>query len=218
MVFAAVLPRAAAGDPYSVTLLWTAPGDDADTGRATRYELRYSTNAVGSDVAAWWNAARQATGLPWPSNAGETDSTVVRGLQPETAYTFVIRAFDEAGNGSPFSNVAVATTDPGPPAPSAPLIATADAAIHAYPNPAEGNQVHFVIHVEDPNGDQVQLRLFYLSGRVIADIADGSYPSGDTVISWPRLSRNGDRVAPGYYETIGMIGRAPVRERIILLP
>jgi len=213
-----VLPRAAAADPYSVALLWTAPGDDADTGRATRYELRYSRSNVPAYVTAWCNAATQATGLPWPSDAGQTDSTVVRGLQPETKYSFVIRTFDEQGNASPFSNVVVATTDPGAPAPNTPLLTSPDPGIHAYPNPAEGNQVHFVIHVDSPVGDQVELRLFDLSGRVIADIADGSYPQGDTVISWPRLTRNGDRVAPGYYETIGTIGRAPVRERIILLP
>ncbi|HXF59948.1 MAG TPA: hypothetical protein VN539_08990, partial [Candidatus Saccharimonadales bacterium] len=93
----------------------------------------------------------------------------------------------------------------------------ADGGIHAYPNPAQ-DQVHFVIHVEDPAGDLVQIRLFDLSGRVIADIASGAYPSGDTVVSWPRVTRNGDRVAPGYYESIGTIGSASVRERIVLLP
>ncbi len=218
MFFAAALPRAAAGGSYFLTLLWTAPGDDADTGRASRYELRYSTSAVDADTAGWWNGATPVAGLPRPSYAGQTDSVRVSNLTPETTYSFVIRTFDEAGNVSPFSNVAVATTDAGPPAPASPSSVSPGQGLHAYPNPAEGDQVHFVIHVENSNGDQVQIRLFDLSGRVIADIADGSYPSGDTVISWPRLSRNGDRVAPGYYETIGTIGRSTVRERIILLP
>ena len=31
--------------PNSVTLTWTAPGDDSLTGNATRYDIRYSTAA-----------------------------------------------------------------------------------------------------------------------------------------------------------------------------
>jgi hypothetical protein len=199
-----------------VTLLWTAPGDDADTGRASRYDLRYSMSAVGADTVAWWAAARTVPGMAWPSNAGQPDSATVSGLWPETTYSFVLRTFDDAGNGSPFSNVVVATTDAGSPPVSA-VAPEPSGGIHAYPNPAQ-DQVHFVIHVEDPSGDLVQIRLFDLAGRVIADIASGSYPSGDTVISWPRMTRNGDRVAPGYYESIGTIGSASVRERIVLLP
>ena len=93
----------------------------------------------------------------------------------------------------------------------------AETRIHAYPNPSR-DAVRFVIHVPDPSGGNVKIRLFDLSGRVIADIADGPFPSGDTVISWPRVTRNGDRVAPGYYESIGSIGDSTVRERLILLP
>jgi hypothetical protein len=214
----AALPRAASGDPYSIVLVWTAPGDDADVGRATRYELRFSTSSVGADIAEWWGSANAAASLPTPSSSGQPDSTVVRGLHPGVTYYFVLRSIDDAGNPSPFSNVAAATTDStaGVPGGSA-TPASPAAAIHAYPNPST-DAVHFVIHVEDPAGERVRIRLFDLSGRVIADIADGSFPSGNTVISWPRVTRNGDRVAPGYYESIGTIGEGSVRERLILLP
>ncbi|HYQ90277.1 MAG TPA: hypothetical protein VEU09_11710 [Candidatus Binatia bacterium] len=215
-----MFPHDVAASPYALTLLWTAPGDDADTGRSSRYDLRYSTSAVGADTLQWWSLARGAPNLPRPSYSGQEDSTLVQGLNPETTYSFVLRTFDEAGNVSGFSNVCVATTDPAVPAGSPGSLASAGGtapAIHAYPNPST-DAVHFLIHVVDPSGERVQLRLFDPSGRVIADIADGSFPSGDTVISWPRVTRNGDRVAPGYYESIGTIGSANVRERLILLP
>jgi hypothetical protein len=199
-----------------MTLLWTAPGDDADVGRAYLYDLRYSTSAVGADTLQWWSTARGAANLRRPSAAGQEDSTTVLGLDPGTTYYFVLRTYDGAGNMSGFSNVAVGTTDDGAPRASATLAANAPA-IHAYPNPST-NTVHFVIHIADPSGERVQIRLFDLSGRVIADIADGSFPSGDTVISWPRVTRYGERVAPGYYESLGTIGGSSVRERLILLP
>ena len=101
-----------------LTLLWTAPGDDGNVGRATLYDLRYSTAPiVGTDTLGWWNAATLAVGEPAPSPAGQTDSVRVLGLQPSTTYRFIIRAADEVPNWSGFSNVAIATTqDLVPPA------------------------------------------------------------------------------------------------------
>ena len=318
----AALPKPVSAGSYSMTLLWTAPGDDGDAGRAAGYDLRYSTSAVGADTSGWWGSAIAAISLPMPSISGQSDSAVVSGLVPETTYHFVLRTIDDAGNVSGFSNVLTATTDseipppapgcdvpalmpaqfsavedsgavalswsptsdpvagalhlwraagasgavtllatvsdpaqtlyrdpsvragsmyryratwaagcgdgpatpsrvvsiPDPPgSPGEPAASSAVAAVHAYPNPST-DVVHFLIHVENPSGGHVQIRLFDLSGRVIAEIADGSFPSGETVISWPRLTRNGDRVAPGYYESLGTIGNTSVRERLILLP
>ena len=318
LLFTAAPPRVQAGSPYSMELVWTATGDDADAGRAYGYDLRYSTSSVSADTVAWWNNARIALGLPPPSPSGQEDSAIVTGLSPETTYSFVLRCFDEAGNQSGFSNVVVATTEseippptPGCSVPSSvpsqfqaredsgavlltwapttdPLATTLhlwrasgssgaltllasvndpsrteyrdvgsragksyryratwssscgngpatasesltlsgsstepplrDASkIHAYPNPSH-DTVRFVIHVEGASDQWVQIRLFDPSGHVVADIADASFPSGDTVISWPRVTRLGDRVAPGYYESIGTVGPYSVRERLILLP
>jgi flagellar hook assembly protein FlgD len=100
---------------------------------------------------------------------------------------------------------------------AASLAAGAGARIHAYPNPAT-DAVQFVVHVESASGGRVRLRLFDLAGRVVSDIADGLFPQGDSVISWPRTTRNGERVAPGFYESVGTVGEAMVRERIVLLP
>jgi len=112
----------------TVTVLWTASGDDGNTGTATSYALRYRTVGVtGTDTTSWWNAATSVTGLPAPHAAGATDSMKVRGLTPVTTYYFVLRVADEVPNWSGFSNIAVKTTsgDTTPPAAVADLAVTA---------------------------------------------------------------------------------------------
>ncbi|HEX7077291.1 MAG TPA: fibronectin type III domain-containing protein [Candidatus Eisenbacteria bacterium] len=104
----------------SVVLLWTAPGDDGNIGRATSYDIRYRTvNISGTDTTSWWNAATQVTGEPAPGASGATDSMRVRGLIPLTTYYFMIRAADEVPNWSGYSNVATKTTGGDNTAPAA---------------------------------------------------------------------------------------------------
>ena len=92
-----------------VTLLWTAPGDDGSMGRATVYSMRYSPKPVGPDTLAWWNAGTPVTALPAPSRPGATDSVVVKVPAWGTTYRFILKACDEIGNCSGWSNVAMAT-------------------------------------------------------------------------------------------------------------
>lgn len=111
----------------TLTLTWTAPGDDGTTGRATTYDMRYSKTAIsGTDTLTWWNAATKATGLPAPSAAGSKDSVKVTGLTPLTTYYFIIKAADEVPNWSGYSNLAVKSTtgDTTPPATIADLSIT----------------------------------------------------------------------------------------------
>ena len=111
LLLPSVRPASAQTSPWnSIGLEWTAPGDDGNVGRAYQYRIRFSTNAVGADTAAWWNAATAAAGLPAPSPAGQVDSARVAGLQSGTTYYFLVRAVDDAYNESGFSNVAVGAT------------------------------------------------------------------------------------------------------------
>lgn len=104
----------------TITINWTAPGDDGTTGRATSYDIRYRTSAIsGTDTLSWWNAATQLTGEPLPGVAGSRDSMVVRGLQPVTTYYFMVRTGDEVPNWSGYSNVAVKSTSGDVTAPAA---------------------------------------------------------------------------------------------------
>jgi len=127
---ALLLPHIAAGQTSAdstVTLLWTATGDDGTVGTATSYDLRYRTVGItGTDTLSWWNAATKVTGLPVPHASGVTDSMRVRGLTPFTTYYFILKVGDEVPNWSGYSNVAVKTTsgDATPPSAVADLTVT----------------------------------------------------------------------------------------------
>ena len=98
-------------------LRWTASGDDGHNGQVSSYELRFHDVAPeGFDDAsllAWWDEAPPSRRSAWGqglASAGKADSIRVNGLSPSTTYYFIIRARDEAGNVSDFSNVAIGTT------------------------------------------------------------------------------------------------------------
>lgn len=104
-----ITPAAAQAPTTSVTLLWTAPGDDGMTGRASRYDLRISANAIsGTDTLSWWDAATvvDMSGRV-PAPAGAADSVAVSNLVVGTQHYAILRAADEIPNWSGFSNVAV---------------------------------------------------------------------------------------------------------------
>ena len=92
----------------SVTLAWTAPGDDSLSGRAARYDLRWSTLPIVS--LADFALAYPVTSVALPQPAGSVESASITGLEPSTTYYFSLRTFDEVGNGSALSNLAQATT------------------------------------------------------------------------------------------------------------
>jgi hypothetical protein len=91
----------------SITLSWTAPGDDGNNGTATSYDIRYSTSPI---TDANWASATQATGEPTPLAAGTSQSFTVTGLLPATTYYFAIKTSDEVPNLSGLSNIPQGTT------------------------------------------------------------------------------------------------------------
>lgn len=97
--------------PHSVELTWTAPGDNGTTGKASQYDIRYSTSVITND--ADFAAASQVTGEPAPQSSGAAERVVVTGLAPRTTYWFAIKTSDEVPNTSYLSNVVSATTPSG---------------------------------------------------------------------------------------------------------
>jgi chitodextrinase len=91
----------------TMTLAWTAVGDDSLTGTATSYDIRYSTSPI---TAANFASASAVTGAPTPAVAGTAQSVVVRGLSRQTTYWFAAKATDEAAHSSALSNVPSAST------------------------------------------------------------------------------------------------------------
>jgi hypothetical protein len=92
----------------SVTLAWTAPGDDSLSGRATRYDLRWSATPIMT--LADFALATPVTGVGVPQAAGATETAAATGLVPATTYWFSLRTFDDVGNGSALSNLVQVTT------------------------------------------------------------------------------------------------------------
>ena len=91
----------------SVTLEWTAPGNNGAAGTASIYDLRYSESPIGEDN---WSAAGGVADEPAPLAGGTTQTHTVSGLADSTTYYFALRTFDEAGNASELSRNATATT------------------------------------------------------------------------------------------------------------
>lgn len=93
--------------PTSVTLQWTASGDDDNIGTAAAYVVRYATAPIDLNN---FDAAALAPGAPTPSPAGSVENITVGGLSANTQYYFALKTQDEAGNLSELSNVVSATT------------------------------------------------------------------------------------------------------------
>ncbi len=97
----------------SVTLIWTAPGDDGDQRTAAQYDIRYSTEEYSG--AGWWDTVAVAVAHgrpPAPKVAGSAESLLVRGLMPETTYSFALKTADEVPNWSGLSNVVSVNPEP----------------------------------------------------------------------------------------------------------
>ncbi|MDZ7798769.1 MAG: FG-GAP-like repeat-containing protein [Patescibacteria group bacterium] len=87
----------------SVTLKWTAPGDDGAIGQATTYDIRYALSSITEEN---WDQATPINNSPQPSIAGTGENFTVSGLSANTLYYFAIKTADENNNWSGISNVA----------------------------------------------------------------------------------------------------------------
>lgn len=96
----------------SATLVWTAPGDDGDAGRAAAYEVRHSPDPILTEGDFGAATAIAAPGPP--AAAGVVEELVIGGLLQKETYHFAVRARDEQGNWSGISNATQAELLPGP--------------------------------------------------------------------------------------------------------
>jgi hypothetical protein len=102
LLLAPALVRAQGATPDSLTLRWTAVGDDSLAGTAAAYDLRMADSPI---TASNWNSATALSGLPAPLASGTPQQVTVRGLTPGSTYYFAMRVRDDAGNLSGVSNV-----------------------------------------------------------------------------------------------------------------
>jgi hypothetical protein len=85
----------------TVTLEWTAPGDDSTTGVAIAYDLRASYDTITDEN---FSEAYQFDDAPPPLPAGLTQSNTIEGLDAGQKYYFAIKTRDNMGNWSGLSN------------------------------------------------------------------------------------------------------------------
>jgi outer membrane protein assembly factor BamB len=92
----------------SVTLTWTAPGDNGNNRNATGYWVKYSR--TGPINASNWASATNYTQSWTPVKNGSTETHAIYGLAPGTTYWFAVRAYDKASNYADVSNSPSRTT------------------------------------------------------------------------------------------------------------
>lgn len=91
----------------SLTITWTATGDDGSSGIATVYDIRYSNVEITDSN---WENAILIQNPPKPKSVGNTEEFVVTDLYPNTTYYFALKVGDEVPNWSPISNSVSGTT------------------------------------------------------------------------------------------------------------
>jgi Fibronectin type III domain len=110
--------RVVAVTDSSITLNWTATGDDSNAGTASYYDIRGYDDWI---TPSNWDSTTKISGAPKPHAAGQTDSITIKGLMKDSTYYFALKAGDEAGNwsgqsncvsGTCFTDIAVTFPDP----------------------------------------------------------------------------------------------------------
>jgi hypothetical protein len=193
----------------SITLHWTAPGDDSLTGRATTYDLRYSTAAI--TAANFASAIRVPTNQPLP--AGSRESYTVSGLLINYPYNFALKTADEAGNWSVMSNVIVlnASTVVGVDDPAG---AAAIQFSAPQPNPAHGNTA-FTLGL--PQAEKVQVLAYDIQGRMVKTIASGTHPAGTERLVWKLDDDSGRPLSTGVYLVRARVGTESFEQRVAVV-
>lgn len=91
----------------TATLSWTASGDDGNTGTASRYDIRYSTQPITS---VNFDQATQIIRESKPKISGASEIFTAKGLLPDTTYYFALRVLDNVNNNSGISNIVFGKT------------------------------------------------------------------------------------------------------------
>ncbi len=207
-------------DDTSATLVWTAPGDDGTSGRASLYDLRYSLTSVGADTVYWWNSSETVSGEPSPSPAGLPDSCIVNNLLPDTIYYFVIKTADEVPNWSGFSNVASArTTNVG----IGDLTEVSGSPDHFrlfqnYPNPFNSaTLIRYRLPAISYQRSAVSLKIYNILGEEIRTLVEKHQKGGHYDVIWDGKDNMGQEVAGGIFFYRLRAGGFVATQKMVLL-
>jgi len=104
---------------------------------------------------------------------------------------------------------------PPPPPPVPPQAAANPINVRSYPNPARGT-VTFEIEVLPPVPEDVELRIYDASGRLLRVITS-RIPSGCHTVQWDRTGNGGERLDPGIYFYVFRAGATRMTRRLVIL-
>ncbi len=194
--------------PLTVTLHWTAPGDDGVIGRAFAYDVRYSLTPI---TASNFPAAISVPGVPAPQSAGALETFAVTNLVAGNGYYFAIKTVDELANWSLISNVGVYSPT---------LAADTDASSLTlwlsppFPNPARASaRWSYTLPKEGP----VEIEAFDLAGRHVRSIARGWRGVGQGEVDWDLRDDGGRAIAAGIYLIRATLGGQTSMKRLIVI-
>jgi flagellar hook capping protein FlgD len=183
--------RAQGAPADTVTLAWTAPGDDGHVGTAALYDLRVSGSPIDESN---WGAATVVSNPPAPLPAGTRQTLVVRGLTYGTTYYFALKTADDAGNWSGLSNLLTWdwTYDTAPPAAPSGLSAVAQsggrAQVNWSPN-SEADLAGYIVYRALSAGGPFTA----LNGSIVTTTSylDDTIPAGSATV-WYQVSARDD--------------------------
>jgi hypothetical protein len=197
----------AQGVDGSVTLMWTAPGDDSLTGTAMRYDIRYSLFPITEESFVY---SAGVGGLPPPALPGTIQQFTVYGLLPGIRYYFALKTADERLNWSRMSNViafAGNTVSVGP------GTGRALAFSAPMPNPARSS-TSFQWSTVAPA--RVRVEIFDVQGRVVNVLANGPQSQTEGLLRWDLRDLTGRTVPAGVYLARARLGDTVITRRILV--
>jgi len=200
--------REAARTDSSVSLTWTATGDNGEIGRPFLYVIRASLAPMDS-------AAFESAPLQWTKSAtvsaGGTEYLVFPGLAAATRYWFGLKAIDAHSNVSPLSNVLATQTEVG-----GPLSGRTGIALAVLQNPARAAAELYWQSADHAAGSAQSIHLYDVSGRKVRVIDVGTGVGGR--VKWDGRDAEGHSVPAGLYYARLLSGSFHTQTRLVLLP
>ena len=153
----------------SVLLSWTSPGDDAYTGTATQYDIRYSSEPI---TVSNWVSATPIIAEYNPLLAGSLQTHTVSNLNSGTIYYFAIKTADEIPNWSGLSNIAtIETITPN----SDPELSTPS--LTPTSGDTSTNFKYRITYLDSDNNSPAYVRLYILKNGI--EISDSPFDMND---------------------------------------
>jgi hypothetical protein len=192
----------------SVTLAWTASGDDGNVGRPSFYAV-HGANAPIDD--ANFGQAPYTRNAPATVDAGGGETLLVRFLPPAKPFWFALKAYDLSLNVSPLSNVVQTQTGVG-----GPLDSRAGIALAPLKNPSRVPVQIYWQAAPDAVGQRQVIRIYDLTGRKIRTLEVGTGVGG--VVAWDGHDDDGNRVRAALYIARLESGSHHVQRKLVVIP